>query len=113
MKRRTPRPAFWLKMQAKAEEGVQAVLKARAAKEQVGKVIEAGPRPPVTFHFRSRGTRCGNRHALHRSRRAAWWTTGATLVQIISEPTKGSLAKLVMLHNIMETTEWSAEPTHA
>ena len=30
--------------------------------------------------------------------------TGATLVQIISEPTK-ALAKLVMLHNIMETTE--------
>jgi hypothetical protein len=30
--------------------------------------------------------------------------TGATLVQIISEPTK-ALAKFVMLHNIMETTE--------
>ena len=31
-------------------------------------------------------------------------STGTTLVQIISQPTK-ALAKLTMLHNLMETTE--------
>jgi len=90
---------FWMKLQAKAEDGVQAVLKARAAKDKVAKALEAAQGGDADLEAQAAviDTLCTDLEG-------SMVATGATLVQIISEPTK-ALAKLVMLHNIMETTE--------
>jgi photosystem II stability/assembly factor-like uncharacterized protein len=85
----------WMALYAKAEEGVQAVLKAQAAREEALAVAEGGGEAAaqaqkvvdLTTDFES-----------------SMVATGTTLVQIISEPTK-PLSKLVTLHNVMEHGE--------
>jgi hypothetical protein len=89
--------AFWMALQAKAEEGVQTILKARAAKEQVAKVIEAGGGDDRKAQGVVVTEICTDLES-------GLMSTGTTLVQIISQPSK-PLAKLTMLHNVMETTE--------
>lgn len=85
----------WLALQAKAEEGVQAVLKARAANEKATAAAKANPKlQPQADQV----------EALCRNFESSMVATGTTLVQIISEPSK-PLAQLTMLHNIMEHSE--------
>ena len=89
--------AFWMEVYAKTEEAVQSVLKAKAAQDKVAAAIEAGGSGELKAQGAVIDQLCedyvGNMVA-----------TGATLVQIISEPTK-PLSKLVTLHNILETSE--------
>lgn len=85
----------WLTLYAKAEEGVQAVLKARSASEQVAAAAEADS---------SLKQSAAAVEKLCRNFESSMVATGTTLVQIISEPSK-PLAKLTMLHNIMEHSE--------
>jgi hypothetical protein len=85
----------WMELQAKAEEGVQAVLRAHAAKEKVKGALEGS------------GDLASRAAAIDRicsDLESTLVSTGTTLVQIISQPTK-ALAKLTLLHNLMETTE--------
>ena len=86
---------FWLGLQAKAEEGVQAVLKARAAKEKVAAAVKAD---------KDLAAQAAVVEKLCTDLEGGMVATGTTLVQIISEPSK-PLAILTMLHNIMETSE--------
>jgi hypothetical protein len=90
--------AFWMQLYAKAEEGVQAVLSARAAQEIVSEAMQAAD---AADELNAQGAVIDQLSADFVSSMVA---TGATLVQIISEPTK-PLSKLVTLHNIMETSE--------
>jgi photosystem II stability/assembly factor-like uncharacterized protein len=85
----------WMALYSKAEEGVQAVLKAQAAREEATAVAD------------------GSGEAAEQAQKivdlatdfeASMVATGTTLVQIISEPTK-PLSKLVTLHNVMEHSE--------
>jgi hypothetical protein len=92
--------AFWMELQAKAEEGVQAVLRAQAARERVASAIEAA-KAGNTGKLEAQGAIVDK---LCADLTASMVSTGTTLVQIISQPTK-ALAKLTMLHNIMETSE--------
>ena len=85
----------WLALYSKAEEGVQAVLRARAASQKATEAAAANDRlkdPAAAVK------------ALCDEFESSMVATGKTLVQIISEPSK-PLAKLTMLHNIMEHTE--------
>ena len=82
-------------LQAKAEEGVQAVLRAHAAKEQVAGAL--GGSGDLASQAAAIDKLCTDLES-------SLVSTGTTLVQIISQPTK-PLAKLTMLHNIMETSE--------
>jgi hypothetical protein len=92
--------AFWMELQAKAEEGVQAVLRARAAKEKVAGAIEAAT-AGNTGKLEAQGAVVDK---LCSDLEGSMVSTGTTLVQIISEPSK-PLAQLTTLHNIMESTE--------
>jgi hypothetical protein len=85
----------WMELQAKAEEGVQAVLRAHAAKENVAGAL--GGSGDLASQAAAIDKLCADLESTLVS-------TGTTLVQIISQPTK-ALAKLTMLHNLMETTE--------
>jgi hypothetical protein len=89
--------AFWMKLRAKAEESIQSVLAAKAAQDKVAKAIEAGG----SDELKAKGALVDK---LAQDYVASMVATGATLVQIISEPTK-PLSKLVTLHNIMEHSE--------
>lgn len=97
--------AFWMELYAKAEEGVQAVLEARAATGQVAGAIEAargGDQDTATLEaLESQGAIVDQ---ICTELETSMVSTGTTLIQIISEPSK-PLAQLTMLHNIMETTE--------
>ena len=90
--------AFWLALHAKAAEGVQAVLDAQAAQASVAEVLESDS---VSDELKAQAQVV---HNMSQEFIAGMVATGATLVQIISEPTK-PLSKFVTLHNIMETTE--------
>ncbi|MBW2397384.1 MAG: hypothetical protein JRG95_24315, partial [Deltaproteobacteria bacterium] len=85
----------WMALQAKAEDGVQAVLRAHAAKEKVAGAL--GGSGDLASRAAAIDKLCADLESTLVS-------TGTTLVQIISQPTK-ALAKLTMLHNLMETTE--------
>ena len=85
----------WMELQAKAEEGVQAVLRAHAAKEKVAGALEGSG---------DLASQAATIDKLCADLESTLVSTGTTLVQIISQPTK-ALAKLTMLHNLMETTE--------
>lgn len=91
-----------MEVYAKIEEAVQSALKAKGAQEKVATAIEAGGSDELKAQGAVIDQLCedyvGNMVA-----------TGATLVQIISEPTK-PLSKLVTLHNILETSE--GPPNH-
>jgi hypothetical protein len=90
--------AFWMELYAKAEEGVQAVLTARAAQEKVATSSEASG---ASDELKAQGAVIDQ---LCTDFVGSMVATGTTLVQIISEPTR-PLSKLVTLHNIMETSE--------
>ncbi|MBW2394610.1 MAG: hypothetical protein JRG95_10100, partial [Deltaproteobacteria bacterium] len=85
----------WMELQVKAEEGVQAVIKARVAKEKVAEALEGSGE--LASQAAAIDEICSDLEG-------SLVSTGTTLVQIISQPTK-ALAKLTMLHNLMETTE--------
>ncbi len=85
----------WMDLQAKAEEGVQAVLRAHTAREKVAGALEGSG---------DLASRAAAIDKLCADLESTLVSTGTTLVQIISQPTK-ALAKLTMLHNIMETSE--------
>jgi hypothetical protein len=90
--------AFWMELYVKAEEGVQAVLAAKAAQE---KVAEAAAANGASDELIAQASVIDELSSVFVGSMVA---TGTTLVQIISEPTK-PLSKLVTLHNIMETSE--------
>jgi hypothetical protein len=90
--------AFWMELYAKAEEGVQAVLTAKAAQEKVAAAVEASG---ASEERKAQGAIIDQ---LCNDFVGSMVATGTTLVQIISEPTR-PLSKLVTLHNIMETSE--------
>jgi len=85
----------WMELYKKAEEGVQAVLRAQAAREEVAGALEG------SGELASQAKKVDE---LCASLESSMVATGTTLVQIISEPSK-PLAILTMLHNIMETSE--------
>jgi hypothetical protein len=88
---------FWMQLYTTTEEAVQSVLAAQAAQKKVAKAREgAGP-----DELKAQAEVV---HKLAQDYVASMVATGATLVQIISEPTK-PLSKLVTLHNIMEHSE--------
>jgi hypothetical protein len=85
----------WMALYETAEEGVQAVLRAQAAREEVKSAAEgSGERAEQAKVVVEIAT----------AFESSMVATGTTLVQIISEPTK-PLSKLVTLHNVMEHTE--------
>ena len=89
---------FWMELYAKAEEGVQAVLTAKAAQKKVADAVAADG---ASDELKAQGAVIDELSADFIGSMVA---TGTTLVQIISEPTR-PLSKLVTLHNIMETSE--------
>jgi photosystem II stability/assembly factor-like uncharacterized protein len=80
---------FWMQIHAKAEEGMQAVLKARAAKEKVATASSEQAAAVVKI--------CDDLEG-------AVLPVGTTLVEIINERAK-LVPKLTWLHNLMETSE--------
>jgi hypothetical protein len=90
--------AFWMELYAEAEEGVQAVLAAKAAQE---KVVEAAAADGASDELKAQAAVIDE---LSSEFIGSMVATGTTLVQIISEPTR-PLSKLVTLHNILETSE--------
>jgi hypothetical protein len=88
----------WMELYAKAEEGVQAVLKAQAAREKMAEVLESDDAP------KKLKAQAKTVDEMSEEFIKSMVATGRTLVQIISEPTK-PLSKLVTLHNIMEHSE--------
>jgi len=85
----------WTRLYDKAEEGVQAVLRAQAARDRVA--VAVGGSGQAAEQAQRVVELCTNLES-------NMVATGTTLVQIISEPSK-PLAILTMLHNIMETSE--------
>ena len=79
----------------KAEEGVQAVLRAQAARDRVSSAAEG------SGELAAQAKKIVDLATTFESSMVA---TGTTLVQIISEPTK-PLSKLVTLHNVLEHSE--------
>ena len=90
--------AFWKELYAKAEEGVQTVLAAQAALEEVKAAVEPDGASP---ELKAQGAKIDQ---LCSDFIGSMVATGTTLVQIISEPTR-PLSMLVTLHNILETSE--------
>jgi hypothetical protein len=88
---------FWMQLYTTTEDAVQSVLAAQAAQKKVAKALEAGGSDELKAQAEVV-------HKLAQDYVASMVATGATLVQIISEPTK-PLSKLVTLHNIMEHSE--------
>jgi hypothetical protein len=85
----------WMTLFEKAEEGVQAVLRAQGAREKVQSAAEG------SGDLAAQAKKIVDLATEFESSMVA---TGTTLVQIISEPTK-PLSKLVTLHNVLEHTE--------
>ena len=93
--------AFWMKLYAKAEEGIQTVLQARAAKEKVANAISAAAgNQAIADQGAKINTLCDELEG-------RMMPVGTTLVQIINEKTK-LVPKLTWLHNILETSEGPA-----
>jgi hypothetical protein len=88
----------WMQLYAKAEQGVQSVLRAQAAREKMAEALESDDAPKK---LKAQAEAIDELSEKFIKSVAA---TGRTLVQIISEPTK-PLSKLVTLHNIMEHSE--------
>jgi hypothetical protein len=89
---------FWMALYDKAEEGVQAVLEAKAAQATVEEAVAT---EGASDELRAQGEVIDK---LASDFVGSMVSTGTTLVQIISQPTK-PLSKFVTLHNIMETSE--------
>jgi photosystem II stability/assembly factor-like uncharacterized protein len=88
----------WMALYAKAEEGVQTVLKAQAAQAEAAKIIESSD---ASAELKAQAEAVSQ---LCTDFIKSMLATGRTLVQIISEPTR-PMSKLVTLHNIMEHSE--------
>ncbi len=94
---------FWMTVYEKAEEGTQAVLRGRQAKDRVQAAVEV-----------AEGGDAGTLRALQQLAEAinagadafesSMLPTGRTLVQIIAEPSK-FLPKLSFMNSILETSE--------
>jgi hypothetical protein len=89
---------FWMRLYDKAEEGVQAVIRAQEIQQQVKAAAEA---PGASSELKAQAEVIQGITSEFISSMVA---TGTTLVQIISEPTK-PLSMLVSLHNVMESGE--------
>ncbi len=89
---------FWMRLYDKAEEGVQAVIRAQEIAAEVAAMAEA---PGASDELRAQAEAV---QAITSEFISSMVATGTTLVQIISEPTK-PLSILVSLHNVMETSE--------
>ena len=85
----------WMTVHEKAEDGVQAVLRAQAAREKMSGAAEGSGQT---------AEQAKKIVELCTDLESGMVATGTTLVQIISEPSK-PLAILTMLHNIMESGE--------
>jgi photosystem II stability/assembly factor-like uncharacterized protein len=85
----------WMALYAKSEETVQAILRGIAAKGKTAAVAETDP---------SLKEAAANVAKVSDTFEGGMVSTGTTLVQIISEPTK-PLAFLTTLHNLLEHTE--------
>jgi hypothetical protein len=85
----------WMALYEKAEEGVQAVLRAQKAREKFSAAAEGTGRE---------ADQAKKIVDLATEFEASMVATGTTLVQIISEPTK-PLSLLVTLHNVQEHSE--------
>lgn len=95
----------WMALYAKAEEGAQAVISARAAKEKVAGAIEAAKAGNMEEgKLKALEAQGAEIVELCTEIEGSLVATGKTLVQIISEPSR-PLAQLTTLHNIMETSE--------
>ncbi|MGK7898870.1 MAG: hypothetical protein AB4372_35970, partial [Xenococcus sp. (in: cyanobacteria)] len=92
---------FWLKLYAKAEEAIQTVLQARAAKAKVTNAISSTPGNQAVS---AQGAKID---ALCDELEGSMMPVGTTLVQIINEKTK-LVPKLTWLHNALETSEGPA-----
>ena len=91
---------FWMKLYAKAEEGIQTVLKARQAKEKVANATSSNSGNQTLAEQGAKiNTICDELEG-------SMMPVGTTLVQIINERTK-LIPKLTWLHNILETSEGS------
>ena len=88
----------WMALYQKAEDGVQAVLRAQAAREKVKSAAEGSGK------LAEQAKKIVDLATKFESSMVA---TGTTLVQIISEPTK-PLSMLVTLHNVLEHSEGPA-----
>ena len=86
----------WMALYEKAEEGVQAVLRAQAAREKVADALGRGS-GDLASQAEKVTELCINLES-------SMVATGRTLVQIISQPSR-PLSILTTLHNIMETSE--------
>ncbi len=89
---------FWMELYDKAEEGVQAVIRAQEIRAEARAAAEA---PGASADLRARADAV---EAVTDQFIGSMVATGTTLVQIISEPTK-PMSILVTLHNILETSE--------
>jgi hypothetical protein len=85
----------WMALYEKAEEGVQAVLRAQAARDRVSSAAEG------SGELAAQAKKIVDLATTFESSMVA---TGTTLVQIISEPTK-PLSILLSLHNVLESSE--------
>jgi hypothetical protein len=85
----------WMALYAQSEKTVQAILKGLEAKEKAAEAAKANP---------TLKNAAAEVAKLADSFEASMVSTGTTLVQIISEPTK-PLAFLTSLHNLLEHTE--------
>jgi hypothetical protein len=85
----------WMALYAKAEEGVQAVLRAQTIRDKVAAAAEGSGK--ASEQAQKIVDLCTDLES-------SMVATGTTLVQIISEPTK-PLSLLVTLHNIQEHSE--------
>ena len=86
----------WMALYAQSEKTVQAILKGLEAKKKAAEAAKANP--ALKDAAAKVATVADNFEA-------SMVSTGTTLVQIISEPTK-PLAFLTSLHNLLEHTEW-------
>jgi hypothetical protein len=89
---------FWMQLYDKAEEGVQAVIRAQEIRDGVTAAAEAAG---ASAELREQAQAI---EELTTEFIGGMVATGTTLVQIISEPTK-PLSILVSLHNVLESSE--------
>jgi photosystem II stability/assembly factor-like uncharacterized protein len=89
---------FWMQLYDKAEEGVQAVIRAQEIRDEVTVAAEAAGAST------ERKAQAEAIQELTTAFIGSMVATGTTLVQVISEPTK-PLSMLVSLHNVMESSE--------
>ena len=88
---------FWLELYGEATVTIEAILEGQAAQAEVAEVLEGD----VSDEVRAQGVVVDE---LAQAFTASMVPTGATLVELISEPTK-PVALLTALHNILESGE--------